>query len=83
MVAHVAGIRFVMAHLDRLDVKENNMKTRQEMVYDFMVALSSNPEYLVSMFHDPTDSVVSGKDVAYVIRYQAEKMADEYLESLS
>lgn len=59
------------------------MKTRQEMVYDFMVALSSNPEYLVSMFHDPTDSVVSGKDVAYVIRYQAEKMADEYLESLS
>ena len=53
------------------------------MIYDFMVALSANPEYLVSMFHDPTDSVVSGKDVAYVIRYQAEKMVDQYLESLS
>lgn len=71
-----------MAHLNHLDVKENEMKTRQEMIYDFMVALSANPEYLVSMFHDPTKDIVTGTDVAYVIRYQAEKMVDEYLEIL-
>jgi len=55
------------------------MKTRQEMVYDFMVALAANPEYITNMFRDPDVDLITGKTVATAIAYQAAHLADYYL----
>ena len=58
------------------------MKTRQEMIYDFMVALASNPEYITNMFKDPQADLITGKVVAEAIIYQAAHLADTYLENV-
>jgi hypothetical protein len=58
------------------------MKTRQEMIYDFMVALSANPEYITNMFRDPDVDIITGKTVAEAIIYQASHLADTYLENV-
>jgi hypothetical protein len=49
------------------------MKTRQEMIYEFMLALASNPEVF-----NPQDSVL---DENFVWGCACE-LADEYLKSL-
>ena len=54
------------------------MKTRQEMIYDFMVALASSP--LVA-FNDNVD--VDTSATANWICIQATDLADEYLATLS
>ena len=48
------------------------MKTRTEMIYDFMLALASNM--------DMTANRVSYEDAAVVILQQAQALADAYLE---
>jgi hypothetical protein len=59
------------------------MKTRQEMIYDFMIALSANPEYITNMFRDPDDDLITGKVVADAIAYQATHLADVYLMEIA
>lgn len=56
------------------------MKTRQAMVYDFMVALSANPEYMVCLFRD--GDLITPSKVATCVLLQANAMADAYLETL-
>jgi hypothetical protein len=59
------------------------MKTRQEMVYDFMVALASNPstENLIpSDIYQDDMSEYEGHEVVFII---ANRLADEYLRSLA
>ncbi len=46
------------------------MKTRQEMIYDFMLALAANPSLATSLTTPET------------IRKRAAELADEYLRSL-
>lgn len=55
------------------------MKTRQEMIYDFMVALSSNAE----IFKAWDDEVVVLGSYSNHIKGLAEELADKYLESLA
>ena len=55
------------------------MKTRQEMIYDFMVALSGNAEVFKEW---DTDSVMLGSYSNH-IKALAEELADKYLESLA
>jgi hypothetical protein len=50
------------------------MKTRQEMIYDFMLALASNPKVI-----DEEDLV---EDAANWVYQLAESLANEYLENL-
>jgi hypothetical protein len=50
------------------------MKTRQEMVYDFMLALAANPAMTPELFEPHA--------IADMIRAQAESLADEVLEKL-
>jgi hypothetical protein len=50
------------------------MKTRQEMVYDFMVALAANPEM--------TPAVLVPEAIAEAILAQANALADKVLETL-
>ena len=52
------------------------------MIYDFMVALSANPEYITNMFRDPDVDIITGKTVAEAIIYQASHLADTYLENV-
>ena len=54
------------------------MKTRQEMIYDFMVALSGNAEIYAQW--EGLDTLGS---FATHIRGLAEEMADEYLRNLA
>ena len=51
------------------------MKTRQEMIYDFMVALASNPAY----YTEGAKMQIASKEL-YVM---ACALANEYLENLS
>ena len=55
------------------------MKTRQEMIYDFMVAINSNSD-ISKAWRDGRSIGLSKtySEYAYTI---AEKMADKYLES--
>jgi hypothetical protein len=50
------------------------MKTRQEMIYDFMVALASNPAY----YTEGAKMDTASKEL-YVM---ASALANEYLENL-
>jgi len=50
------------------------MKTRQEMIYDFMIALCSDLEYIRSQ----TNSAQEGADLLYLY---ACYLADKYLGS--
>lgn len=54
------------------------MKTRTEMIYDFMLALSSNSQILVGV-----DAAELGNDQAADIIFSlAESLVDRYFESL-
>jgi len=50
------------------------MKTKQEMIYDFMLALASNPAMTPDEFQHHV--------IAEMIWSQAEKLANEVLENL-
>ena len=54
------------------------MKTRTEMIYDFMLALSSNSQILVGA--DEVD--LSNKQAAEFVYRFAEAMVDRYFASL-
>lgn len=56
------------------------MKTRQEMVYDFMVALVSNPSMDNLIPSDILVSEYEGHEIVFII---AESLADEYLKGLA
>lgn len=58
------------------------MKTRQEMIYDFMVAFAESAEYTTDLFKDPTKNHVTPKVVADALYVAAAGAADKYLESL-
>ena len=60
------------------------MKTRQEMVYDFMLAIASNGSLWKSWADDKEDMTIDELRCDYddcVIEY-AEALADRYLRSL-
>lgn len=50
------------------------MKTRNELIYDFMLALAANPVFVAKG--------ISETQTAYAILRQAEEIADAYLEIL-
>lgn len=54
------------------------MKTRQEMVYDFMVALASNAQLWKSW----SENMENWADYNDCVINYAEALADKYLESL-
>lgn len=56
------------------------MKTRQEMIYDFMMALASNAEFYRVWDTDLGDSVGSFGTHTYAF---AEELANKYLENLA
>ena len=56
------------------------MKTRQEMIYDFMVALASNGDFYRTWDVDLGDSV--GSFGSHVQAF-AEELANKYLENLA
>jgi hypothetical protein len=54
------------------------MKTRTEMIYDFMLALASNQEVLLSS----DNAALSNQQVAGIVYNLAESLVDRYFESL-
>ena len=56
------------------------MKSRQEMIYDFMVALSANSEFYRVWDTDLSDSV--GSFGTHVQAF-AEELANKYLENIA
>jgi hypothetical protein len=69
----VVGTQTVKVHLNQLDV---DMKTRQEMIYDFMVALSANGE----VYKDWEENIETFGDFSENIQMLAEELADKYLK---
>lgn len=59
------------------------MKTRQEMVYDFMVALATNYESMYEEVFKNEGHVNAFNRTAEEICKRAEKLADLYLEDYS
>jgi hypothetical protein len=77
VVVCAAGISILKVHLNQLDA---DMKTRTEMVYDFMVALAGNSgthELISSEMPDIT--ALESQQAIYLI---ASNLADEYLKHL-
>ena len=58
------------------------MKTRQEMVYDFMIALAPNIDNIYNRMKEDSDGEVTVMDVVETMYEYATTMADRYLESL-
>ena len=56
------------------------MKTRQEMIYDFMLALVSGGESVYDLL--PADLVLNNYEAHEAIYVVANKLADQYLENL-
>jgi len=54
------------------------MKTRMEMIYDFMLALSSNSQILLNA----DEASLSNEDAANIVFSLAEAMVDRYFENL-
>lgn len=54
------------------------MKTRTEMIYDFMLALSANSQILLSA----DEAALSNQQAAGIVYSLAEAMVDRYFESL-
>jgi len=71
----VVGIQTVKVHLNQLGA---DMKTRQEMIYDFMVALASNPDVFDFVPAD-VEGVLDHHQATY---FAATYLADEYLKHL-
>ena len=57
------------------------MKTRSEMIYDFMVALCANPETMGLISEDIAENI-NEIDAAQAVYMIARNMADQYLRSL-
>ena len=76
-VVCVAGILILMDHGNQLGA---DMKTRHEMVYDFMVALAGNSDTFHLQYSDmPDQQSLEAHQAIYLI---ASKLADEYLKHL-
>lgn len=58
------------------------MKTRQEMIYDFMIALSGNASEITGFFKDPLAGIITPRVMAEAIYAAAEGLADQYLKEL-
>jgi len=58
------------------------MKTRQEMEYDVMVALVSNPSMVNLLPSDIYEDDMSEYEGHEVVFFIANRLADEYLRSL-
>jgi hypothetical protein len=58
------------------------MKTRQEMVYDFMVALASNPSMENLIPSDIMEDDLSEYEEHEIVFIIANRLADKYLRSL-
>ena len=56
------------------------MKTRQEMIYDFMLAFASNAEYIIDMFTDPQEPIINPRVVGEALYHAAAGAADFYLK---
>jgi hypothetical protein len=56
-----------------------DMKTRQEMIYDFMVALSANG----GVYKDWEENIEAFGDFSENIQMLAEELADKYLKELA
>jgi hypothetical protein len=69
-VVLVAGTQTVKVNLNQLDV---DMKTRQEMIYDFMLALCSD----LSCIRSETETALEGVNLIYTY---ASHLADKFLE---
>lgn len=54
------------------------MKTRQEMIYDFMIALASNPNICKQEFSVNTH--ISNQDIADKVGQLASALANEFLD---
>ena len=57
------------------------MKTRQEMIYDFMVALAGSNESVFDFL--PADLALNNYEAHEAIYVVACKLADQYLECLA
>jgi len=77
VVVCAAGISIPKAHLNQLDA---DMKTRNEMVYDFMLALAGNSDTPHLQYSEmPNQEALEAHQAIYLI---ASKLADEYLRHL-
>jgi len=56
-----------------------NMKTRQEMIYDFMIALASNADGVYELL--PSDLALNDYEAHEAIYVVANKLADQFLEN--
>jgi len=56
------------------------MKTRQEMIYDFMLAFASSAEYITDMFKDPQEPIINPRVVGEALYHAAAGAADAYLK---
>jgi len=76
-VVCAVGIQIQMDHLSQSGA---DMKTRQEMVYDFMVSLAANSDTFHLQYSDmPDQQALEAHQAIYLI---ASKLADEYLKHL-
>ena len=73
VVALVVGTQTVKVHSNQLGA---DMKTRQEMIYDFMVALSANG----GVYKDWEENIETFGDFSENIKMFAEELADQYLK---
>jgi len=76
VVVFVVGTPMLMVHGNQLGA---DMKTRQEMVYDFMVALSANG----GVYKDWEENIETFGNFSDNIKTLAEELADEYLKELA
>ena len=58
------------------------MKTRQEMIYDFMLALSSNPSVIPDILANKGGDLHTDEVVYWVFEFST-MMADKYLEEMT
>jgi hypothetical protein len=56
------------------------MKTRQEMIYDFMLAFASNAEYITDYFQDPQEPIINPRVIGEALFHAAAGAADVYLK---
>jgi hypothetical protein len=73
------GILKKMDHGDQSAVKEKIMKTRDEMIYDFMLALSANG----GVYKDWEENIEDFGDFSENIQMFAKELADKYLKELA
>lgn len=58
------------------------MKTRQEMIYDFMLALAPTYQKIQDDLVSKENETVCADDIADIIYMDAVSLADRYLESM-